>query len=148
MKRLTSWCAQLTTCFLLAAALAPAAQAADEKKADPTGTWTWTSPARNGGQERENTLKIKMEGDKYVGTLASGNQGRETKIPNIKVTGDEISFDVTREFNGNSFTSKHKGKISGDTITGKISRERDGQTRETDWTAKRKKDDKKEDAKK
>jgi hypothetical protein len=145
MKRLTSWCIQLTACFLLAAGFV--SQAADEKKADPTGTWTWTTPGRNGGQDRESTLKIKKEGDKYTGTL-SGMQGRESKIDSIKVTGEEIAFDVTREFNGNSFTAKYKGKVSGDTITGKITTERDGQSRERDWTAKRKKDEKKEDAKK
>jgi hypothetical protein len=143
MKRLTSW-SLLTTCFLLAATFS--AQAADEKKADPTGTWTWSQPGRNGGEPRENTLTIKKEGDKLVGTLAGG-RGGETKIQNAKMTGEELSFDVTREVQGNSFTSKYKGKVAGDTITGKIARERDGETRETDWTAKRKKDEKKEAAK-
>jgi hypothetical protein len=144
MKRLTSWCIQLTACFLLAAGFN--AQAADEKKADPAGTWTWSTPGRNGGEPRESTLKLKMEGDKVVGTLTGGGRGGEpveTKITNAKLTGDELSFDVTREFNGNSFTSKYKGKVAGDTITGKISRERDGETRETDWVAKRKKEEKK-----
>jgi len=147
MKRLTSWCIQLTACFLLAAGFN--SQAADEKKADPTGTWTWSTPGRNGGEARESTLKLKMEGDKVVGTLTGGGRGGggggggqpvETKITNAKLTGDELSFDVTREFNGNSFTAKYKGKVAGDTITGKISRERNGETSESDWVAKRKKE--------
>ena len=142
MKRLTSWCVQLTACFLLLAAGTTQAQAQD-KKADPTGTWSWSTPGRNGGEARETTLKLKMEGDKLVGTV-SGRQGTETKIENAKLAGDQVSFDVTREFNGNSRTMKYKGKISSDTITGKISRERDGETQENDWTAKRKKDEKKE----
>lgn len=71
-------------------------------------------------------------------------RGGETKIENGKLTGDEISFDVTREFQGNSFTAKYKGKVTADTITGKISTERDGQTRERDWTAKKKSAEKKE----
>lgn len=106
---------------------------------------------RQGGEGREITLKIKKEGDKYVGTLVSPGRGEnasnnETKIDNIKVTGEEIAFNVTREFQGNSFTSKYSGKVSGDAITGKIEMERDGQTRSSDWTAKRKKDEAKKGA--
>lgn len=144
MKRLTSWCLQLTACFLLLATVSTQAQdaAKDSKKSDPTGTWTWSTPGRNGGEARETTLKLKMEADKLTGAV-TGRQGAETKIENAKLSGDEISFDVTREFNGNSFTQKFKGKLSGDTITGKIARERNGETRESDWTAKRKKEEKK-----
>lgn len=147
MKRITSQCFQLTACFLLLAVSTLAQDASkegskDSKKANPTGTWTWSTPARNGGQARETTLKLKMEGDKVTGTV-TGRQGAEIKIENAKLNGDEISFDITREFQGNSRTMKYKGKIAGDTITGKVSRERDGETRETDWTAKRKVEDKK-----
>lgn len=146
MKRLTSWCIQLCACFLLTAAVS--VQAAD-KNVDPTGTWTWSTPGRNGGEPRESTLKLKVEGDKLTGTFQGagrrgGGQAPETKITNGKVTGDEIAFDVTREFNGNSFTAKYKGKITGDEIKGKITTERNGETRERDWTAKRKKETKKE----
>ena len=141
MKRLTTWCLQLTACFLLLAAVS--AQAAD--KADPTGTWTWTSPGRGGGEPRESILKLKAEGDKLTGTL-SGMRGGETKITNGKINGEEISFDVTREFNGNSFTAKYKGKVTADSITGKISTERNGETRERDWAAKRKKEETKKEA--
>lgn len=91
-------------------------------------------------------MKLKMDGDKITGTIA-GMQGRESKVENAKLAGDELSFDVTREFQGNSFTMKYKGKISGDTITGKISSERDGQTRDREWTAKRKTDAKKDEKK-
>lgn len=144
MKRLTTWYAHAIACFLLLAAITAQAQ---DKKADPTGTWTWSTPGRDGGAARESTLKLKMEGEKLVGTLA-GMRGGETKIDNAKVAGDEISFDVTRDFGGNSFTAKYKGKIKDDTITGKVARVRDGETRESEWVAKRKKDDKKEEPKK
>lgn len=140
MKKLTSWCVQAVACMLLIAAVS--AQAED-KKADPTGTWTWTQQGRDGGQGREVTLKLKAEGEKLTGSL-SGRQGNDTAIANGKIKGDEISFDVTREFQGNSFTSKYKGKVSGDTITGKIATERNGESRERDWTAKRKMEEKKE----
>src|SRR5688572_23054954 len=105
MKRLTSWCVQLSACVLLLSGIA--AQAADDKKADPTGTWTWTTQGRNGGEARESTMTIKKEGEKLVGTMAGG-RGGETKLQNVKLTGDELTFDVTREFNGNSRTTKYK----------------------------------------
>ena len=65
---------------------------------------------------------------------------REIPIENGKITGNEISFQVTRRFNDNEFVTKYKGKVSGDTITGKIATERNGEARERDWTAKRKTD--------
>ena len=44
---------------------------------------------------------------------------------------------MTREFNGNKFTAKYNGKISGDSIKGKIETERNGQSNSRDWEAKR-----------
>lgn len=113
---------------------------AQEKKADPAGTWTWTMPGRNGGPERKLTLKLKVEGDKVTGKLAAPGRGgdvRETDIKDAKVKGEELSFTVVREINGTTMTSKYNGKISGDTIKGKIETERDGQTQSRDWEAKR-----------
>jgi hypothetical protein len=49
----------------------------------------------------------------------------------------EISFAVTREWNGNKMTAKYSGKIEGDTIKGKIETERDGNVRSREWEAKR-----------
>ena len=131
--------ASLITCAFLALGAVPQIQAQD-KKVDPSGTWSWTAPGRDGGEARKSTLKLKAEGEKVTGTLsAPGRQGqsRDTEITNGKLKGDEISFDVTREFNGNKLTAKYSGKISGDTIKGKVETERDGNTRSRDWEAKR-----------
>jgi hypothetical protein len=133
-------CMQLAACALLLAGINAQAQ---DKKADPVGTWTWSVPGRDGATF-EQTLKLKMEGDKLAGVIV-GNRGgtaTETKIEMAKLTGDELSFQVTRERQGNSFTTKYKGKISGDTITGKMTTPgRDGgEARDRDWEAKRKKD--------
>ncbi|MFO1498590.1 MAG: hypothetical protein U1G07_09390 [Verrucomicrobiota bacterium] len=128
-------------CALLALSAVTRVQAADEKKADASGTWTWTVPGRDGGPGRQSTAKLKVEGDKLMGTVSSpGRQGaepRETAIENGKVKGDEISFTVTREFQGNKFTQKFMGKVSGDSIKGKIESERNGQPMSRDWDAKR-----------
>ena len=40
---------------------------AQDKKVDPTGTYVWTQAGRNGGPDRTNTLKLKLEGDKLTG---------------------------------------------------------------------------------
>ncbi len=110
-------------------------------KADPTGTWKWSVPGRNGGEPRTTTLKLKTEGEKLTGKIsAPGRQGaepREIEIKDGKVNGDEISFTVSREFNGNTFTQKYKGKINGDVIKGKVEFERNGEAQSRDWEAKR-----------
>jgi len=113
---------------------------AEDKKSDPTGTWTWTRPGRNGGPDQKITLKLKKEGDKITGVITSpgrGGQTRETDIKDVKVKGDEISFSVSREVNGNTMTMKYNGKFTADTIKGKTETERDGQTQSRDWEAKR-----------
>lgn len=107
-----------------------------EDKANATGTWTWSFTGQN-GQTRETSLKLKQDGEKLTGKI-SGRNGNDTEIEDGKVSGDQISFKITREFNGNKFTSKYSGKVSGDTIKGKIEFERNGETRSRDWEAKRK----------
>jgi len=113
---------------------------AEDKKADPTGTWTWTMPGRNGGPDRKMTLKLKMEGEKVTGTLIApgrGGQTQETEIKDAKIKGDELTFTVVREVNGNTRTTKYNGKIAGDTLKGKIEFGPEGQTQTRDWEAKK-----------
>ena len=109
--------------------------------ADATGTWTWTRPARQGGEAQKMSLTLKADGEKLTGALTSpGRQGGDptkTEISEGKVKADEISFSVTREFNGNKMTSKYSGKVTADTIKGKTESERNGETQSRDWEAKR-----------
>ena len=102
----------------------------------PTGTWKWT--ASFGGQEREQTLTLKLDGDKLTGSMP-GRDNAVTEISDASFKDGKLSFSVTREFNGQKRTTKYNGTLSGDTITGKTSRERDGQVTDTDWVAKRQK---------
>src|ERR1041385_5915685 len=112
---------------------------AQEKKADVNGSWTWSQPGRDGGSPRVSTLKLKAEGDKLTGTLTTpGRQGgdlRSTAIDDGKIKGDEVSFSVTSEFNGHKFTQKYHGKLSGDSIKGKVEFERNGEAQSRDWEA-------------
>ena len=124
---------QIAACLLLAAAINTNAQ---DKKADPNGTWKWSITTQN-GQARETTLKLKLDGEKLTGTVSG--RGGDTAIEDAKIKGEDLSFAITREFNGNKFTAKYSGKLSGDTIKGKVETERDGQSRSRDWEAKREK---------
>jgi len=127
-------------CGLLALVFVAQASAQD-KKADAAGTWTWTVPGRNGGPDRKMTLHLKVEGDKLSGKLTSpGRQGTptETEIQDGKLKGDEVSFAVVREFNGNKITSKYNGKVTADAIKGKVEIDRgSGDPMSRDWEAKR-----------
>ncbi len=130
---------KLGLCAAMAIGFLAQAQAQD-KKADPTGTWSWTVPGRNGGPDRKMTLKLKAEGDKVTGKLTSparGGETRDTEIKDGKMKGNELSFTVTREFNGNTFVTKYNGKVSADAIKGKMEFERNGETQSRDWEAKK-----------
>src|SRR5262245_26393886 len=104
---------------------------ADDKKADPTGTWKWTTEL--GGQKREQTLKRKLEGDKLTGTISGGRGGKgktkdaaDSKIEEASFKDGEIKFTVTRDRGGMKTVSKYNGKLTGDTIKGTIESDRGG----------------------
>lgn len=138
MQKLVSRALQAIACLALLVTMTATAQAADVN-----GTWTWTTPARGNQPERTSILKLKTEGDKLTGTINGRQGGEDIKITDGKVTGDEVTFKVSRERGGNTFTQKYTGKVSGDTIKGKVSFDRNGEERAVDWEAKRKTDDKK-----
>jgi hypothetical protein len=121
----------MATVLVVLAGFAGAAVADD--KANPTGTWKW-SVERN-GETFDLTLKLKLEDGKVTGTLTRGDQ--ETKIEDGKFKDGEVSFTVTNERNGQKFTRKYTGKVSGDALKGKIEFERNGETISRDWDAKR-----------
>ena len=97
----------------------------------------WTVNA--GGQAREQTLKLKLDGDKLTGAVL-GRNNRETAIEDGKYKDGEVSFKINREMNGNNFTIKYKGKIEGDTFKGQRELDRDGQTNIRKFEAKRAKE--------
>lgn len=102
---------------------------------DPSGTWKWS--VQRGDQKRDVTLTLKLEGDKLTGHMP-GRNNVVTPIEDAKFKDGEISFSITREFNGVKRTSKYAGKLSGDTITGKVEgTDREGKATTTDWVAKK-----------
>jgi hypothetical protein len=103
---------------------------------DPSGTWKWS--ATFGNNTIESTLKLKQEGDKLTGVYV-GRNNMESPIEDGTFKDNVVSFKVVREFNGNKFTMKYSGTVSGDTIKGKTEFDRDGQAQSRDWEAKRQK---------
>lgn len=100
--------------------------------ADVTGKWTAQVPGRD-GQTREQTFELKAEGATLTGSV-SGMQGRQNPISEGKIAGDEISFVVAIERNGNTMKQTYTGKVAGDEIKFK----RQGQRGEpVEFTAKR-----------
>jgi hypothetical protein len=131
MKRIA-----IATALVVFAGIAGSARAED--KANPTGTWKWTVMGPN-GQNRDVTLKLKLDGDKLTGAMV-GRNNQDTPIEDASFKDGTVAFKVTRERNGQKSVTKYEGKLSGDTIKGKASFERDGQTMSRDWDAKRSKD--------
>ena len=124
---------------LLAIGLVVPAFAADDKP-NPTGTWKWSMTGQD-GQTINSTLKLKLDGDKLTGTVTR-RDGTETAIEDGKFKDGEVSFQATRERDGQKFVIKYHGKVEGDTIKGKTEFERNGEARSRDWEAKRAKEDK------
>lgn len=123
----------LASAIALAIVLVAGSARAEE---NPNGTWKWDVTFNN--QTFNLALKLKHEGEKLTGTL-TGPAG-DTEIQDGKYKDGELSFTVVRERNGQKMTFKYTGKVSGDSIKGKTSIDRDGQTSDRDWEAKREKD--------
>jgi len=106
---------------------------------DPTGTWKWTRPGRD-GQTVEASMKLALKDGQLTGTV-SGFRGGENAISEATLVDDVIAFKVVIEFNGNSRTMTYTGKLEGDAIKGTITFPgRDGgEPRTIDWNATRQK---------
>jgi len=81
--------------------------------ADATGKWTAEMPGRDGNTQTV-TMNLKTDGGALTGTV-SGRRG-DSEISQGKVDGNNVSFDVVREFNGNKMTQHYVGTLDGDTI--------------------------------
>jgi len=125
------------------AALCCLAVTAWAAEASPTGTWKWTVQGRQGGQGFDQTLKLEHKDGKLTGTIL-GMQGGQFSVPDTAISDatfrdDTITFTVTREFNGNKFTTKYEGKLVGDLIKGSSERPspNGGEPVKREWEAKR-----------
>lgn len=138
MRRL-ALAALVASMFGLAASAPAQDKAKAPEKENPTGTWKWT--VEFGGNTREMGMKLKQEGEKLTGTLLGfGEEEVPLEEGKYKDKDSELSFKVSREFNGNKFVIKYSGKVKGDAIKGKMEFEFDGNPQSMDWEPKREKE--------
>ncbi|MBS1872069.1 MAG: hypothetical protein JSU00_02575 [Acidobacteria bacterium] len=109
----------MTLRSLLMATLVAALMTVSALAASIDGKWTGEMQTPNGS--RPVTFTFAADGSTLNGSTTG--RGGEIKISNGKVDGDNISFDVTREFQGNSMTMHYTGKVSGDDLKLSITRE-------------------------
>ena len=100
------------------------------KAAAASGNWN-TALILGDGNRIEGTLKLKQDGNKLTG--ATVRNENETQIQDGKIAGDEITFTVIRERDGRKVTAKYKGKITGDTVKGKVESDWSGDWQTLDW---------------
>ena len=98
-------------CLILSSALILCGAAVD-------GAWKadYTTPD---GTARTSTFHLKADGEKLTGKVVSPMGEAEIKDGSIK--GDDVTFSVTRSFNGQDFTLKYVGKVAGDELKLKVS---------------------------
>jgi len=78
--------------------------------ADIDGKWTAQFQGR-GGNTQTQTLTLQASGGKLTGSM-EGRRGGAVDISDGAIDGDNVSFKVVREFNGNQFTQQYKGSLS------------------------------------
>jgi hypothetical protein len=102
----------------------------DAAKAAASGNWN-TALILADGNRIEGTLKLKQDDDKLTGAIVRNEN--ETQIQDGKIADDEITFKVIRDRDGRKVTAKYKGKITGDTVKGKVESDWSGDWQTLDW---------------
>jgi len=89
--------------------------------ADVTGKWTWEQAGRGGGNPTVITLTLKVDGGALTGTLSrpgrGGGASMDSPISEGTVSGNSISFKVTRETQNGTVSTPYKGTLDGDSLT-------------------------------
>ena len=98
-------CIALTALLVVAAGLSSAA--------DVAGQWKGEFGGQNGA--RQIVFQFKTDGAKLTGTV-TGLRDQQLTIQDGKVQGDDVSFYVNSEWQGNPVKLVYKGKVSGNEI--------------------------------
>ncbi|HEY6465739.1 MAG TPA: hypothetical protein VIY69_07095 [Candidatus Acidoferrales bacterium] len=111
-------------CFAIAGIVGVAAA----QDAQVAGAWTLSSPGR-GGNMQNSALTLKQDGQKLTGTLA-GARGGDAPLTGT-ITGNNITFSVTRTTQNGEMTIQYTGTVSGDSMKGSLTMGQNSR----DWTA-------------
>jgi hypothetical protein len=108
-----------------------AQEPAKAEKIDLTGVWESTIDSPQGATT--STATYKQEGEKLTGT----HVGQMGELPlSGTVKGDDISYTITIDAQGQKFVLTYTGKVDGDTIKGTVDF---GGMGTVPWSVKRKK---------
>ena len=94
----------LTGLLLLLAAIAPAA--------DMTGTWAGSFKYN----DQDVPIKVALKGDAEITGTVEGLPGGAAQIKDGKHEGDNVTFWITIDYQGNPLKLVYKGKVAGESI--------------------------------
>lgn len=101
-----------------------------------SGNWTWTINGPD-GQPVEAALILRHDGDMVTGRFQRG-EDRWLEILDGKVSGDTVSWKVRRDRpNGLVMTYQMSGAFTADSIQGRVTTDVDGAEVTSDWSARR-----------
>jgi alpha-galactosidase len=80
-----------------------------------TGHWLATTRAPDGAP-RETSLWLKADGNQFTGYMSARNQD-DAAVSNAKLSGNDISFDVVRDYYGEPRTASFTGTFGNDELT-------------------------------
>lgn len=89
--------------------------------ADPTGRWTAAFQGPQGNTVHS-VITLKADGENLTGSI-EGMRGGQTPISDGKVNGDQVTFTVVREWQGQQFKMFYHGTIKRDVIHFTVTRE-------------------------
>jgi hypothetical protein len=131
-RSLAGWCAAMMS-LVVGFGSVLADEGGSTGTADPTGTWKWERTFND--NTAEFLLKLNWDGKRLSGKYTAF--GSTSDIEQSQLEHDELSFLAKREFNGNQFEVKFKGKVESDNLVGKITVDFGNGPQEFDWNAKR-----------
>lgn len=101
-----------------------------------TGKWTYTLDISL-DTSVDFTAEFKQEGENVTGFVLV--QELKTAIEKGKFKDGQLTFEIPREYGGVKFMSRYAGKLTGDTLKGKIVSGTAPVERTYEWSAKREK---------
>lgn len=102
--------------------------------ADISGTWTMSTPGRD-GQMMERDITIKQEGNKITVTFPPFREGMDPMVGEGTLEGNAIQWTlVMHRPDGQEMKMEYKGTVDGNTMKGTTMR----RDQEVEWTAKKK----------
>jgi SAM-dependent methyltransferase len=101
--------------------------------AEVAGVWRWRVPTPTG--EQHYTLRLQQRFQEVSGTISSDDG--ERPITNARLTGDQLQFSAASEVQGRQAKLSFNGRISGNTLQGRVEVQGGTSAGQYDWTAHR-----------